>query len=203
MKEKITFLAAVICCGFHLSLHSQETGAAVEFGFGRTAFEDNATFTGPLNRDLANFYRFGISVRRTPAHKQFYFATGLIYNMRREGYQQLLQVPLEFHYSTGNRLLLLLGGGVYSRYLLSYDNKAELGGASDVNRWQTGCSLDAGLGFPLTDRLQLDVVFKQNFDLTNLYTINYRGSSDYRAFDGFFNFSVHYKLLPAKPKQEE
>ena len=202
MKKKITLLVAVIGCGIHFSLYSQETGATVEFGLGRTAFEETATFTGPLNGDLASFYRFGITLRRTPARGDFFYTTGLLYNTRQEGLQHLLQVPLEFHFFTGQRLKLILGGGVYGRYLLSYDNKSELGWTSGIHYWQFGCSVDAGLGFPLTERLELDVVFKQNFDLTPLYSTNYRTVTDLKGYDGFFSFSLYYQLFSENQEKQ-
>ena len=193
--------AILIFVGNNLSAQKKQIG--IDVGFGKTETQENNPHIRPFgenNQNLGDYFRIGFCYQYTPK-KVFSFSTGMYYDHRSDIDQGIginaafLRVPAGIELSVGQRFQLVLGFGLYSGVLISYN------GSEEPNKLNLGFQGNVGIAFELSTKVNFEITYQKDYDITKFYTYYHRspGGAEYSApfsgYDGFLNLSLKFDLM--------
>jgi hypothetical protein len=197
-------LLFIILVLFASLLSAQKNQIGLDIGYGKTTIEDyQRPLVSPFNKDLSDYARIGIFYYYTPTKAFFSIKTGLTYDYKGQNSTNLnyLRVPLGLNFTIGHRIQCVFGCGFYSSFLIAYRRINDPNFEDSKNRFQLGVQGNLGVGFQVSSRLSLSIIFQNNFDLTNMYKDQRTAPSggeyslDEKGYDGFIQVSLRRTLI--------
>ena len=180
---------------------SHEFGVVV--GYGETVKDEyRHALVNPFNSDFDDYLRIGLMYYFNIPKALLNINTGLSFDNRNYQYGKstYLRVPLGIDLNVGNKLQFIGGIGLYFSYLLSFDSDFYESIVA-TNNFQVGWQINAGIGYQISRRYNINIRYQNNFDITRMYTRE-RGSpgggtssEEVRGYDYFFSLSVKYKIF--------
>ena len=181
-------------------LFAQGKEIGFNIGYGKTTFGHNGkTLISPFDSELPNYFRFGFCYSYTPNKTIFSIESGLNYDHKGQNDKNFnyLRLPIDIEFSFGKKIQLVVGTGIYVSYLISYNIPHNGDPFEDSkNRLQIGLQGNIGIGFKLSHRYNLNIMFQQNMDITRMYDSHgFKYNLEEIGHDGFVNFNLKYKLF--------
>lgn len=164
---------------------------------------EESVFVSPLDSENEDFLQIGLDYQYAPGNSSIFFKSGLMYNARASEDRALdyLRAPLGIDIGIGNAFQFIFGASVFASYLLAHtgyeDNAAFM---DSMQRFQFGWGGNLGFGLNVTERVNFNVMYHRNFDLTEMYTVepvgkNNEVSQNFAGQDGFVKMGLNYKIL--------
>ncbi|MCO6499422.1 MAG: hypothetical protein J5I47_03475 [Vicingus serpentipes] len=182
---------------------SQEKSLGINIGYGSTKFKEargNINLENPFNDN--RYSSLELIYYHKPKKTSFMIKSGLIYDKRKnikEDYSlSYLRVPAGLDFVLGNKLKLVLGGGVNIGYVIA--NKG-IEKNVDLKKFQIGGEINLGFTFGLSDKISLLSSYQSNFDFLKIYKIESSSPSGaifyekIKGTDGFIKVGLTYTFL--------
>ena len=164
-------LLLVLLFLFTHNMSAQKKQIGIDLGFGKTQMDTYSNHTYPYNGSYDGFedyLKIGLGYQYTPK-KLFSIKTGLYYEDRgNANHIRYLKVPVGIDFSIGSILFQLnIGAGLYSGFLISHTGS--IFGYNEPKKINYGGYGNLGIAFQLLPKVNLDIRYQQDFDLTTFY----------------------------------
>jgi len=165
---------------------------------------EEAIFVSPLNRDNEDFLQVGLDYQYAPGNSSIFFKSGLMYNARTTDNTALdyLRAPFGIDIGIGNTFQFIFGANVFTGFLLAHSGFEDNRDFNDnMRRFQFGWGGNLGFGLDLSKRVNLNLMYQRNFELTEMYSVSPSvGKGNDEAYnltgqDGFVRMGLNYKIL--------
>lgn len=162
-----------------------------------------SAFISPIDADNKDFLQIGLDYQYAPGNSSIFFKSGLMYNARASEDRALdyLRVPLGIDIGIGNAFQFIFGASAFASYLLAHTGYEDNAAFMDTKqRFQVGWGGNLGFGLDLSERVNFNVMYHRNFDITEMYTVEPVGknnelSENFTGQDGFVKMGLNYKIL--------
>lgn len=207
MKPTIHIIAFAFAFAAGVDSFGQTKVYGVNVGFG-TSTEviqgEESTFVSPFDGDNQDFMQIGLDYAYAPGKSNIYFKSGLIYNAKttEETALDYIRAPLGLDVGIGNTFQVIIGANVFTSYLLAHSGFEGVDYFNDnLRRFQFGWGGNLGFGLDLSEKINFNLMYQRNFDLTEMYSIETRTqegvlTENFMGQDGFVRMGLHYKILP-------
>lgn len=178
----------------------------VNVGFGKSEIvpqDTDAQFVNPLNGDFEDFFQLGLDYMYAPGNSSIYFKSGLLYNARTTDHTAIdyLRAPLGVDIGIGNAFQFIFGVNVFTSFMLAhsgFENNADFN--ENMRRFQFGWGGNLGFGLDLSKKVNLNVMYQLNFDLTEIYSAEMSTkegliTENFLGQDGFVRMGLQYKIF--------
>lgn len=199
---KILLLSTLILLAGKLYGQNHEFG--IELGAGQTVIDEHSPiFISPLLREEGEFRRVGISYTYSDS-AGLGLKYGLMFDQRiSDGTDfNYLRLPVGVEFQLGNKIQLILGLGIYGSVLLSITDRNTYYKyyVGEFKEFQIGGSYSGGIGFQLSNKLNVSAQYQKSFDFIRMFEENRSSpggipySLNIRGFEGFLKLGVKYKI---------
>lgn len=198
----ISGLAFLLCA----SANAQTTVYGVNVGYGKSeiVFQDeDPGLVSPLNTDFEDFFQLGLDYMYAPGNSSIYFKSGLLYNARTTENTAIdyIRAPIGFDIGIGNAFQFIFGANVFTSFMLAhtgFENNDDFN--ENMRRFQFGWGGNLGFGLDVTEKVNINVMYQLNFDLTEIYSSDISTkdgliTENYLGQDGFVRMGLQYRIF--------
>lgn len=165
---------------------------------------EESVFVSPLDSDNEDFLQVGLDYQYAPGNSSIFFKSGLMYNARTTENTALdyLRAPFGIDIGIGNTFQFIFGANVFTGFLLAHSGYEDNRDFNDsMRRFHFGWGGNLGFGLDLSKRVNFNLMYQRNFELTEMYSVNPSpGKNNDEAYnltgqDGFVRMGLNYKIL--------
>jgi len=173
-KMKRSILLLILMSFFVSTYFAQKQQIGLSIGYGLNFYDDayQGWRTPFANYSVPNYFISGLNYFYTPKHAIFRFKSSLNYNSRFIHSSQLdyIEIPTGFDFVIGKRFNVILGTAFSFSYLIYYKNIYDKDFEKSKNLFQMRCEINAGFGFALNKKWEINLIYQRNFDIIPIYT---------------------------------
>jgi hypothetical protein len=207
MKTPVYIWLLALTCMVGSQVHGQTKVYGVNVGFGKSTEVlqgEEPNFVSPFDSDQQDFMQIGLDYAYAPGNSSIYFKSGLLYNARTTNDTALdyIRAPFGLDVGIGNSFQVIIGANVFTSFLLAHSGFDDVDYFNDnLRRFQFGWGGNFGFGLDLSEKVNFNVMYQRNFDLTEMYSVETRTqegllTENFMGQDGFVRMGLNYRILP-------